>query len=290
MTQSPDRRGARSAVLTSFQAVILALFGVLVCLLAGAFIYILWPQPSPQSAVQAGQSLPAFTPTPKPVRTLPATFTPQSIATLRPTSTPTTAPPTPVPPQACIPPESEIQAGMVVEVRDGQSLQVDVDGQVLTIVYAGISVPPTSRAKNSELVSGRQVILVSDSATTGDTGQILRYVLAGDRFINYELVRQGYAQALDLPELACAQVLHQAEVQARADQLILWAPTRIPTLTFVPTVGSNPADLASCDCSVSWSCTDFRSQSRAQACFNACNDYNSRLDEDHDGLACENLP
>jgi hypothetical protein len=68
----------------------------------------------------------------------------------------------------------------------------------------------------------------------------------------------------------------------------MWRPTPVPTHTFVPFVTVNPN--AACDCSIRYECSDFQTHTAAQTCFNACNDYNSRLDEDHDGLACENLP
>jgi hypothetical protein len=70
----------------------------------------------------------------------------------------------------------------------------------------------------------------------------------------------------------------------------MWQPTRVPTATFVPTVGFDPAMQAPCDCMARPVCTDFSSHDEAQACYNACNDYNSRLDDDRDGLACEWLP
>ena len=178
----------------------------------------------------------------------------------------------------------------MVEILDGAGIRVDIQGTVVDVAYAGIQVPPTSAAKNAELVLGQQVLLVKDVSEADENGRLLRYVLVGNLLINYELVRQGYAQIIDSPDQACAQVFANAEQSARQAQLILWAPTRIPTLTFIPTVGYTPPSGSTCDCSIRWICSNFNTQARAQACFNACNDYNSLLDEDHDGLACESLP
>ena len=60
-----------------------------------------------------------------------------------------------------------------------------------------------------------------------------------------------------------------------------------------PTNTSAPAG-GSCNCSRDYDCSDFNTQYQAQACFEYCGGsktYNwSRLDGDHDGRACENLP
>ena len=290
MAHRPD--GGRTPVdlFTPIQWGILAACGALICLLAGAVIYVLNApvQASPSSLATA-----ANTSTRRAPRSLTAmpTETPRPTSTTRPTRTVTPTPYIPPPPEACIPSDTEILLGQVVAVVDGESIRVQVqDGRTLWVVYAGISAPPGSTAKNNELVNGQAVVLVKGASDMDEEGRLPRYVMAGNRFVNYELVRAGYAQVIDPPDPSCAQVLRRAEASAQADQAGLWAPTPMPTLTFMPTVGYTPGSLNGCSCSVQWTCANFRSQARAQACFNACNDYNSRLDEDHDGLACEELP
>ena len=277
-------------LLTPIQLGILWVGVLLVCALAGALVYVFR---SPVYAVSVEvPTITSVSTTPK-TRFLPArsTPTPRPTATIRPTRTLTPTRPVTPPPEACVPSNTEILLGQVVAVQDGESIQVQVlDGRTLWIVYAGITAPPESMSKNNELVSGQQVTLVKDVSGMDEMGRLPRYVLVGNRFINYELVRKGFAQVIDSPDQACAQVFREAQTGAQADQFGLWVPTPVPTLTFVPTVGINPGDLTGCSCSVKWTCANFRSQARAQACFNACNDYNSRLDEDHDGLACEELP
>jgi endonuclease YncB( thermonuclease family) len=175
---------------------------------------------------------------------------------------------------------------------------VDIDGRQVQVKYAGIDAPPLLSGRTAEaawqyntaLVAGQIVVLVKDGSDADENGSLLRYVFVGDRFANYELVRMGYASRVDSPELVCANVLREAEEAARAASLGLWAPTPIPTATYMPTVAFDPGSQAACDCSIRWECSDFATHDQAQACFNACNDYNSRLDEDYDGLACEELP
>ena len=55
---------------------------------------------------------------------------------------------------------------------------------------------------NVELVQGKVVRLVKDVSETDGYDRLLRYVYVGDVFVNEELVRLGYAEAvLYRPEL-----------------------------------------------------------------------------------------
>lgn len=270
------------------QKAILIVCGLLVCVLAGLVVSVLHPQPSNQQDSQFEQSTSFKNQTQHTQRVARITATPRLFYTRQPEISQTFDPLTQ--PQTCLLNLDEILIGDVIDVLDGQSVQVIVQGQLMTISYAGISVPTSSTAKNRELVSGQQVVMVKDTSEVDPLGRLVRYVMIGDRFINFELVRMGYAQAIDSPDQACADIFRVAEDEARAAQRVLWEPTTIPTLTFVPTVGVDPADMIACDCSVRWTCADFTSQKKAQACYNACNDYSSRLDDDRDGLACEELP
>jgi micrococcal nuclease len=51
-------------------------------------------------------------------------------------------------------------------------------------------------AANVELVQGKTVQLVKDVSDTDRYDRLLRYVYAGDVFVNEELVRLGYAEAV----------------------------------------------------------------------------------------------
>jgi micrococcal nuclease len=284
---------------TPTEAVVLSIAGVLILSLS-AFVLIsalqLLNQPA-SAAPQPAAVLPAATATR--MSTPAATSLPPS-PTLYLTRT-TTPPPTPVPPPAaCVPQNTEIRLGTVNAVLDGDTLLVDSGGELILVGYAGIDAPGLAAGRlgdlalqqNRALLAGQEVVLVKDDSESDPDGRLLRYVLfaSGSRFANYELVRQGLAAVLDSPDQACAVVLRAAEQAARTEKLGLWLPTAVPTATFLPTVVLNPGLQAPCDCSVRYVCSSFSSQNAAQACFNACNDYNSKLDEDHDGLACEELP
>jgi micrococcal nuclease len=67
---------------------------------------------------------------------------------------------------------------------------------------------------------GQTVRLIKDKSETDPYGRLLRYVYLGDLFINAELVRLGYAEAVEYRlDTAQADYLESLEAQARADNL-----------------------------------------------------------------------
>jgi len=68
-----------------------------------------------------------------------------------------------------------------------------------------------------------QIIGYNDSDVESQYERLLRYVLAGDTFVNYELVRQGYAMAGTWePDVACDEVFREAENKAREEKSVIW--------------------------------------------------------------------
>ncbi|MBI5354252.1 MAG: thermonuclease family protein [Chloroflexi bacterium] len=135
--------------------------------------------------------------------------------------------------KACIP-QNPPQTGKAVEVIDGNTMRVLMDGLVFTIRYIGVEVPKdTLDAKlasiaNSELVYAKDVTLISGASDKDERGRLLRYVLAENKFINLEIIRQGMGFSLDSPpNSSCLSVFMSAEQFARTAQLGMWM--RIPT-------------------------------------------------------------
>jgi micrococcal nuclease len=193
---------------------------------------------------------------------------------------------------------------------DGDTIKVllESDGLTYTVRYIGMDTPEdTSQveyfgseatAKNRELVEGKTVTLIKDVSETDRYGRLLRYVLAGDLFVNYELVSQGYANIASFPpDIACIPTFQAAEQQAASSKVGLWLapPTLVPTLAVVPPA-DNGGGTAACDCNgPDLNCGDFGTHSAAQACYSYCVSQGFgdifRLDgNDNDGLACESLP
>ncbi len=250
--------------------------------------------------------------------TLAPTFTPY------PTATDTLAPPPtvtealiPVTGASCIP-DNPPQTGKVVDVVDGDTIKVllDEDGMTYSVRYIGMDTPedtgqveyfgPEATAKNSELVYSKTVTLIKDVSETDRYGRLLRYVIADNLFVNYELVAQGFAKAASYPpDIACIPAFQEVEQQASAAKLGLWGapPTQVILLPLptAPSSGSSGGSSsgsggnAPCNCSgPDLDCGDFSSHASAQACFNHCRSAGFgdifRLDGDHDGSACESLP
>ena len=124
---------------------------------------------------------------------------------------------------SCIP-NNPPQTGKVVDIVDGDTIKVllDQDGRTYSVRYIGMDTPEdTSQvgyfgaeaaAKNAELVYGKTVTLIKDVSETDRYNRLLRYVLVGDIFVNYELVAQGYANTASYPpDISCIPTFQAAE-------------------------------------------------------------------------------
>lgn len=209
---------------------------------------------------------------------------------------------------ACIPPGAVMQTGKVTAVVDGDTIRVDIGGQNFVVRYIGIDTPedtsqreyygPEATARNRQLVEGKIVRLYKDVSETDRFRRLLRYVYVDNTFINYQLVREGYANVDTYPpDVSCAAYFAQAESDARVEKRGFWAnptPGPQPTLQPTPPPGSEPP-VPGCTCTgPDLNCSDFSTQAEAQSCFNYCmaqgygDVYN--LDGDNDGKCCESLP
>lgn len=244
-----------------------------------------------------------------------ATFTP--LPTLTNTPTPTSTPlgllpisPFSAPGAQCIPNNERVQ-GRVTRVIDGDTIEVAVNNALYSVRYIGIDAPeatnqieylgPQATARNKELVLGQVVVLIQDVSNTDQFGRLLRYVVMGETFINYQLVKDGYANPATFPpDVACVDAFLQAENEARSANIGLYGPTPIPSATLTPTPTITPlvsptstAD-SLCNCTDKrLTCKDFDYQGDAQACYRFCRDHGYGEifdDDDGDGQVCEGRP
>ena len=118
----------------------------------------------------------------------------------------------------------------VVRVIDGDTIEIAGGAHVR---YIGIDTPetypeeefygPEAKAKNIELVDGKLVTLEKDVSETDKYGRLLRYVYVDGVFVNGELVRLGYAEAVAYPPDTRYQwQLSQLEKEAKAAKLGIW--------------------------------------------------------------------
>jgi endonuclease YncB( thermonuclease family) len=151
---------------------------------------------------------------------------------------------TPAPAATQTPPRAQTarpgaEPGYVTRVIDGDSVEVQIDGSVYPVRYIGIDAPELPHEcyareatnKNIELVLHQTVMLEKDVRETDYYGRLLRYVYVGDRFVNAELVRLGYAQVHTVPpDVRYASYFLQLQQEARDAGRGLWAGCPTPTL------------------------------------------------------------
>ena len=135
---------------------------------------------------------------------------------------------TPVPPTP-----SDGQQVNIAHVVDGDSIEL-ADGR--RVRYLGINTPEHGQpffeeatAANRRLTEGQTAWMVLDTQQTDRYGRILAYLWVGDRFINLELVGQGYANAYTAPpNVRYSEEILAAEKKARKAQVGLWALAGVP--------------------------------------------------------------
>lgn len=95
------------------------------------------------------------------------------------------------------------ELGIVVNVIDGDTIDVLIDGREVRVRYVGVNTPERDEPCyaeatqfNADLVADQTVRLERDSSDTDRFNRLLRYIYVGDTFVNAELVRAGYAEAV----------------------------------------------------------------------------------------------
>ena len=100
----------------------------------------------------------------------------------------------------------------VTRVVDGDTIEVQIDGETEDVRYIGVDTPETVKSEepvqcygpqasrfNHRLVEGERVRLVFDEERRDVYGRLLAYVFLSGRFVNVELLRKGLARTLTIP-------------------------------------------------------------------------------------------
>lgn len=203
------------------------------------------------------------------------------------------------------PQTSEIQLYSVVKVIDGDTIDISMNGKTQRVRLIGIDTPETVDAgspiecfgleasnKAKELMNGKQVRLEADSSQDNldKYNRLLRYVFVGDLNVNLEMVRLGFAEEYTYSKPYKYQTqFKKVEVEAIAAKRGMWADEVCDSTT---KASSNPIVIPPIT-GEDKDCGDFKTQVEAQSYFKAGGgspNYNfDRLDNDHDGVACEGL-
>lgn len=95
------------------------------------------------------------------------------------------------------------ETGRVVDVIDGDTIDVEIDGTTQRIRYVGVNTPERDEPcyqdatnANRALVEGQTVRLEIDTSDKDRYDRLLRYVYVGNTFVNAELVRGGWAEVV----------------------------------------------------------------------------------------------
>ncbi|MEM9952138.1 MAG: thermonuclease family protein [Chloroflexota bacterium] len=95
------------------------------------------------------------------------------------------------------------ECGVVVNVVDGDTIDVLINGVEQRVRYVGINTPERDEVcyneatnANAALVEGQTVRLEVDQSETDRFGRLLRYIYVGDTFVNRQLIADGYAEVV----------------------------------------------------------------------------------------------
>jgi micrococcal nuclease len=196
----------------------------------------------------------ATEPTPRTARTVTLTATAVS-ATTAPTSVDESPAPTPAVSSVTFP--DGLTQALVVRVVDGDTIDVEIEGETYRLRYIGIDTPetvdpnrpdgcfgPEASLYNRALVEGKTVGLEKDVSDTDRFGRLLRYVWLPDEstasdaliMVNATLVAEGYAQASTYPpDVKYQDTFLHLQQEAREAGRGLWgALCTSPTPTLAP--------------------------------------------------------
>jgi micrococcal nuclease len=124
----------------------------------------------------------------------------------------------------------------VVDVVDGDTIEVTLDGATERVRYIGVDTPESvapdqpvecfghrASAANARLVEGEEVQLLFDRELRDAYGRLLAYVYVGDLLVNAELIERGLATTLEIaPNTAKAALFERLELEAGRAGRGLW--------------------------------------------------------------------
>ncbi|MBA4420125.1 MAG: nuclease [Anaerolinea sp.] len=199
---------------------------------------------------------------------------------------------------ACIPTYQQ-EIARVIRITDGDTIRVVMNGKEYKVRYIGMDTPEmsddifasASSNYNSNLVFGKEIVMFKDVSDTDRYGRLLRYVVVDDLFVNFELVKNGYAYAFTYPpDVACAKTFSEAQRSATELGLGLWGLLMVPTPQVESTtaiLGNNNCDPSYPDVCIPPSPPDLDCGDIPYKRFKVLPPDPHRFDRDRDGIGCE---
>jgi endonuclease YncB( thermonuclease family) len=142
-------------------------------------------------------------------------------------------PPPELPPGVFKHPQPEsLPTAVVMEVIDGDTIEVVLDGKRETVRYYGIDTPERQEPcyeeakKRNEELADRHVLLVADARDRDSGGRLLRYIFTLDGYsIDAALVAEGFAHAWTLDGSYRDALMALEEEAQREGRGCLWGNT-----------------------------------------------------------------
>ena len=143
--------------------------------------------------------------------------------------------------------ENSEKTGIVLDIIDGASMRILIDGLTYVVKYAGTSSPQKtdyynyeSREKNAALVFAKKVKLYSGKVDKDANGTLLRYIYRGGLLLNEELIKNGFLgfNASDPAVVGtdCLSSFQLAEQSAKNAKIGRWGIP--PTTVYSPPISN----------------------------------------------------
>jgi endonuclease YncB( thermonuclease family) len=122
------------------------------------------------------------------------------------------------------------EVATVVRVFDGDSMEVDLGGEIVEVRLLGINAPERSechgavaRDRLRELIDGKAIVLQAEGEDADRLDRLLRTVFVSGESVNETIVAEGHALAIQGGEPA-EESLTELSDRAYADRVGMWAP------------------------------------------------------------------
>jgi len=141
---------------------------------------------------------------------------------------------TPAPTEVSLSKDLATTTASVVEVIDGDTIVVDLNGKREFVRYIGIDTPELNgdspecfavdaTKANRSLVENEMVQLVGDKSHRDKFNRLLRYVYVDEVFVNASLVKNGFAKAAYYyPDVSHASEFKNLEARAQVEERGMW--------------------------------------------------------------------
>lgn len=151
------------------------------------------------------------------------------------------------------------EEAQLVKVVDGDTIIVSMNGVEYRVRYIGIDSPevgsPYSEDAtnlNTRLLGSGNLVMIKDYSEVDRFDRLLRYVFADDVFVNYEMVKKGFAESGSWPpDTACDSTFAASMTNAKSEKLGMWLAA---PLAFEPTKTPLPLIMTSAPAPSGFSC------------------------------------